>query len=345
MPEVAIVSYRLGGTDGVSIEAAKWAWAFNDLGWTVRTVAGGGGADHLLPGLAIDSPAPPAPAELLAALGDADLVVAENICSLPMNPPVTAAVAAALARRPAVIRHHDLPWEREAHREAVVPDDPAWRHVCITRHAARSLDERGVEAEVIHNRFDPDPPAGDRAATRRALGVGAGELLVLQPTRAIRRKNVPGGLALAEALGATYWLLGGAEDGYDGELEGVLAGARTRVVRGGGVALADAYAACDLVALPSNWEGFGNPAIESATHRRLLAIGSYPAQRELASYGFAWFDAGDPATLAGQLANPDRKLLEHNLALARRHFSLVTLPRRLSVLVSSLGGPGQHRAH
>ena len=32
---LAVVSYRLGGSDGVSVEAAKWAWAFRSLGFDV----------------------------------------------------------------------------------------------------------------------------------------------------------------------------------------------------------------------------------------------------------------------------------------------------------------------
>ena len=52
---LTIVSYRLGGQDGVSVEAAKWAWAFRRLGFDVTTVAGGGDADRLVPGLAIDA--------------------------------------------------------------------------------------------------------------------------------------------------------------------------------------------------------------------------------------------------------------------------------------------------
>src|SRR5271165_7558460 len=52
---VAVVSYRLGGEDGVSIEAAKWAWAFRQLGFDVTTVAGSGDADLVLSGLAADA--------------------------------------------------------------------------------------------------------------------------------------------------------------------------------------------------------------------------------------------------------------------------------------------------
>ncbi len=37
-----MVSFRLGGGDGVSVEAAKWAAALGVLGWQVRTVAGSG---------------------------------------------------------------------------------------------------------------------------------------------------------------------------------------------------------------------------------------------------------------------------------------------------------------
>src|SRR5688500_1399628 len=78
----AIVSFRLGGPDGVSVEARKWQWALQQLGFSVRTVAGEGAADLLVPGLAIGAPDPPTATEVAGALDDVDLVVVENLCSL-----------------------------------------------------------------------------------------------------------------------------------------------------------------------------------------------------------------------------------------------------------------------
>jgi glycosyltransferase involved in cell wall biosynthesis len=158
--------------------------------------------------------------------------------------------------------------------------------------------------------------------------------VVLQPTRAIARKNVAGGLRLAIALGAAYWLLGPPEDGYDGELARLVDKARreTKVLLRPtfrGATMADAYAACDVVTLPSTWEGFGNPSIESALHRRPLAIGPYPVGTELRNLGFQWFDADDPAPLLRWLASPDEALLDRNQAVARALFSLADLPTRL----------------
>ncbi|MDT7563854.1 MAG: hypothetical protein QOG76_2478, partial [Pseudonocardiales bacterium] len=43
----AIVSYRLGMADGVSVTAALWAKALRRTGMRVRTVAGDGRADVL----------------------------------------------------------------------------------------------------------------------------------------------------------------------------------------------------------------------------------------------------------------------------------------------------------
>ena len=340
----AILSYRLGTADGVSVTAAQWAAALGRLGMTVTTVAGAGRADVLVEGLAIDATRPPAPDRLAAALDHADLVVVDNVCSLPMNPRVGDAVAAHLAGRPAVLRHHDLPWEREQYAgfTSWPPDDPQWRHVTINEQARRALAERrGIAATTVHHGFDERPRPGRRAQVRAALGVGPSDVtgpLVLQPTRAIPRKNVDVGLALAAALGGTFWLTGPAEDGFATTLERLLAATDVPVRRGmpAGVSMAAAYAACDVVVLPSSWEGFGLPLIESAFHRRPIAVGGFPVARELAAFGFRWFSPTDAGPLRRWLADPDPALLDHNEALARRHFGLDALVRRLDLLLSGM---------
>jgi glycosyltransferase involved in cell wall biosynthesis len=337
-----MVSFRLGGGDGVAVEAAKWARALGLLGWTVRTVAGGGPVDDLLPGLAIGAPAPPTRAEVERALGGADLVIVENLCSLPLNPGAAAVVAAACAGRPTVLHHHDLPWQRPhlAHLPGP-PDDAAWAHVTINELSRAELAARGIAATRVYNAFDPDPAQGDRVAVRAALGIADEESLLLQPTRALARKNVAGAIALAEATGATYWLLGPAEDGYGPELDRLVAGARCPVLLGspaGGCSIGDAYAASDAVVLPSFWEGFGNPSVESATYRRPLAIGPYPVATELAAFGFEWFDAADPAPLAHWLRQRDPFLLAHNRQVAADHFNLADLPARLKQVLQRVPG-------
>lgn len=351
----ALLSFRLGGTDGVAIEARKWAWALEQLGWRVVTVAGEGTPDRLLPGLAIDAPVPPADDELSDALADADLVVVENLCSLPLNPGALDTAARMLAGRPAVLHHHDLPWQRRRFAGwPPPPTDPAWRHVTINDLSRRQLARHHIDATVVRNTFDPDPPAGDRHGTRRRLGLDPDDLLVCQPTRALPRKNVPGAIAHAAGLAAAgpgrrvvYWLLGPAEDGYDADLGEALAAAPLPVVHGSPdgapVAVADAYAACDVVTLPSWWEGFGNPAVESALVRRPLVIGPYPVARELAAHGMRWFPHDDPRPLAAWLADPDPALLDHNQAVARRAFSLATLPERLAAVLADVAGrPAAH---
>ena len=151
---------------------------------------------------------------------------------------------------------------------------------------------------------------------------------------AIARKDIATALRLAEALGATYWLTGPAEDGYEDELATLLREATCPVRMGLAVTAAEAYAACDAVAFPSLLEGFGNPVIESAFARRPLAVHRCPVLvADLEPYGFRWFDAHDPAALAAFLDAPDPGLLDHNESIARSNFGLDRLPGELSAVL------------
>jgi mannosylglucosylglycerate synthase len=353
IPTAALLSFRLGGTDGVAIEAAKWRDALGLLGFSVITVAGGGPVDRLLPGLAIGAPEPPTRGDLVTALDEADLVVVENLCSLPLNPHAASAVAEVLAGRPALLHHHDLPWQRTEYEQWPPPPvDPRWNQVTINELSRHQLAERGIDATTVYNAFRVDPggdggpgrPADDgqgRHRLRAALGVGDHQRLVLQPTRAIPRKNVAGGIQVATELDATYWLLGPAEDGYGPALDALVGKAECPIILGpplgqADIGIHDAYRACDVVALPSTWEGFGNPSIESVVQRRPLAIGPYPVAAELASFGFEWFALGEMDRLGSWLDAPDPRLLDHNVAVAAAHFSLRDLPDRIARVLPAL---------
>lgn len=339
MPTCALVSFRLGLTDGVSVVAATWADSLRSFGFDVVTVAGEGPVDRLVPGLAIGADAAPPRPQVVDALADADLVVVENLGTIPLNLPATRVVAEVLRGRPAILHHHDPPWQRS--RFAAVTelpiDDPAWRHVTINHLTRQQFADRGIVATTIYNGFDVDPPLGDRDGTRARLGVADDELLVAHPVRAIARKDVPAAVRLCEALGATYWLLGPAEEGYGHELDRVLATAGVRVIRQGLPHGPDIYAAPDVVAFPSTWEGFGNPPIEAAIARRPVAIGPYPVGAELRALGFRWFDADDPEPLRRWLADPDPSVLDTNQRLARQHFSIERATLELRALLDEAG--------
>ena len=373
----AIVSFRLGGPDGVSVQAETWGQALRELGFSLRRVAGEltdgpRPGDVVVPGLGVAveaAPGPegqrpgravaPDPAELHAALEGAAVVVVENLLALPLNLAAARVLTTVLVDRlgdgvHVLLHHHDLAWQRPetAHMTELPPHLPGALHVVINDFSRQELFERGIEAVTVSNAFDLDAAPGRREETRVALGLGAGDVLVLQPTRAIARKNIPDALRLSEGLAERladpvhYWLPGPAEDGYAPVLREVLAGARVPVLRqhpaelalaGAPAGMADAYAACDLVVFPSTeGEGFGQPVIESVAAGRPLAVARYRALEEILTLGFEFLPAGDPAAVAEALLRPDRAVAERNLALARRHFSLAALVDRLRGL---LNGP------
>jgi mannosylglucosylglycerate synthase len=339
---LAIVSYRLGGTDGVSIEAAKWREALRALGHDVVEVAGAGPVDVLVEGLRLDAASGPAVAEVATALDGMDLVIVENVASLPLNVAARDVLYEVLWDRPALFHHHDLASQRPHLAHLAGPlDRPLWHHVTINDLSRAELAASGVDATTIMNSFDCDPPRGDRDATRRALGVERERVVVL-PSRAIARKNVAGALELCSALGATFWLLGPAEDGYEVELERLLDDFDGPVRRGGAASIHDAYAAADLVVVSSSWEGFGNPVLESVTHRRPLALAPYPVAREITAFGFEFFGLDDVEAINAFLDHPNEQRYERNLEVARTHFNVETLGPRLAGLLEEFAITSRH---
>ena len=339
MARGAIVSFRLGLSDGVSIVARLWQEMLGDLGFDMVTGAAEGPVDRVIPGLGIDQPDGPDPGEFSAAVADVDLVVVENLCTIPLNLPAARTVARTLAGRPAILHHHDPPWQRErfASVTELPPDDPAWRHVVINRLTAEQFAQRGLQAVVIYNGFDTEGAAGDRNAMRTRLGIDPETLLIAHPVRAIPRKNIPTAIAIAEDLGGTYWLMGQAEEGYGDTLAQLLEDARCPVIHRPVARTPDIYAASDLVVFPSLWEGFGNPPVEAAIWRRPCVVGSYPVAEELAEFGFQWFSPQRLGEVRDFLDGPDAELLDQNQAIAQQHFSL---ERVRSDLASLLDGAG-----
>ena len=327
-------------SDGVSVVARNWQRAFEQLGYQVHTVAGDGPVDRTVPGLAIEATDPPTADELRAAIGEVDLVVVENLCTIPLNLPAARVLAEVLTDRPAILHHHDPPWQRThwAHVTELPPRDPQWRHVTINQLTRREMEARGFEATCIYNGFPVTTGHGDRSGVRRRLGVADDTLLLAHPVRAIPRKDIPAAVRLAEQLGGTYWLWGPPEDGYDDELARILADASCPIVRGtSGESAVDLYGAADAVLFPSTWEGFGNPPVEAAIHRVPCAVGPYPVADELRALGLDWYPSDDPEPLREAIAHPDNARLDQNRRIAVDRLSLDAMRDEIATLLAQPG--------
>ncbi|HTL85700.1 MAG TPA: glycosyltransferase family 4 protein [Acidimicrobiia bacterium] len=346
--QAVTISFRLGGDDGVSVEARKWTTALRELGFETRRVAGqfeddGDPDDVEIPGLRIEDAETADTNAIRAAIDGADLVIVDNICSLPLNVGAARAVASVVATHGGRVcfRHHDLPWQRRhlaQLEQEFPPRAPADAlHATVNLRSRRELEARGYNhAATIHNYFDLSSQDAARASTRAEFGFGEDEFVVFQPARAIERKNVPGGLRFAQRLQALdhdrhvrYWLTGPAEDGYAPTLERLVARAPLEMTLGRARRAIDAYAAADLVVFPSTWEGFGNPVIESIAARRACAAYPYPVLSELVAAGIRVFSTESPENLAKFLAEPDdvqQRYFDVNVHRARISFDITQLP-------------------
>ncbi|KAA8880646.1 glycosyltransferase family 4 protein [Nocardia colli] len=342
------------------MEAAKWIAGFRSLGATVIRAAGHfndhESDDVVVAGMWANTAGgfpPKVDAAIVAHLCETnDVLVLDNAVTL-WSAPEAAMVwerAAVESSMPTIVRHHDPPWQCLPLRPippGVVPVvNPRFLHVVLNQLSYVQYAERWPRLvrsralQVSANRVDTvGLIKGDRAYTRKRLGVDGDALLVLHPARMIERKNIPAAVRIARSLTVFgrpvhYWLTD-PSDAPPGSLSEAALRDAPGAIRGYVDDRADMYAAADVVVLPSTWEGWGLPVIEAAAARKLIIAGPYPVLTEIRATGLIVLDPIDIPTIIEVLRSPERldSILDNNATVVERHFNLDDLSTILTGFV------------
>jgi mannosylglucosylglycerate synthase len=308
-----------------------------------------------------------------------DMLVAENCLTIPMNVPLGIALTEVISETGVntIAHHHDFFWERQQFmvnaiweylNMAFPPHIPSIKHVVINTSADNQLSLRtGISSTVIPNVMDfenPPAPTDDYAAdVRKALGLKNYELLILQPTRVVKRKGIEHAIEFVSRLGAKAKLVishASGDEGYDYEKRvweySRIMGVDTLFVsdiindqRGttpGGrkiYTLDDIYPHADLVTYPSNFEGFGNAFLEALYYRKPILVNNYSIySTDIRPKGFSVIEIDGYVTrpavrLAKKVLRDEEfreKMVEHNYQVALRHFSYKILRHKLKALIA-----------
>jgi glycosyltransferase involved in cell wall biosynthesis len=412
------ISMRFAGTDGVSLEMAKWAKVLEAMGHTCFYFAG-----------ELDTPAERSMlveeahfshsdirdiysfcfAERLRKPGvskrihelaeylkeklyefidafDIDCLIVQNALTIPLNIPLGIAITELLAETgiQAIAHHHDFFWERKRFlvnavwdylNMAFPPHLPNIHHVVINSSGANQLALRtGVSSMLIPNvmDFDNPPPAPDAysADVRQTLGIEDDELLILQPTRVVKRKGIETSIELVRRLGRKAKLVISHAAGDEGHgyqervreysalfdvntlfISNVINETRGTTEDGRKIyTIWDIYPHADLVTYPSTYEGFGNAFLETIYFKRPIAVNIYSVYAtDIKPKGFKVIELDDYITdssirLTRQiLASPEKTsdLVEHNYRLGKRFYSYRVLRDKLNILFSESFGTDQ----
>ena len=362
---VGFVATRLAGKDGVSLEVEKWVQVLQSMGAECFFFAGESTWPDertlLVPeahfrdpevlsisaDLFDDNTRTPATSHRIHLLKthlkqklyefrqrfDLDVIVSENVLSIPMHVPLGLAIAEFVAETtmPTIGHHHDFTWERQRFivnaaedylNAAFPPPIRAINHVVINSHAQRQLAlRRGLSSTIVPNVMNfeqlPPPRDGITAKVRERLEITTGEYMLLQPTRIVPRKRIERAIELTKRLKLPCTLVISHEWGDEGmeyveylrhiiDLYAVPVRFASdcfglqRTTEGDEItrfSLADAYLAADLVTYPSAIEGFGNAFLEAIYYRRPLVVSTYDIFRlDIAPKGFRVIEFADLIT-------------------------------------------------
>ena len=413
---IGFVSTRLAGTDGVSLETAKWASIFEGEGHLCFYLAGEFDKDKPHERSLLIEEAHfqyPAIEEISrgcfgVTVRDAsitkkihqmknelkkhiyefirdfkiDLLVPENVLAIPLNIPLGLAITEVVAETgiPTIAHHHDFFWERKRFlinavwdylNMAFPPHLPSIQHAVINSSQDNQLSLRtGISVTIIPNVMDfenPPSPDGYSSDIRESLGLEKDELLILQPTRVVKRKGVEHSIELVSRLGMKAKLVishASGDEGYEYEervheyssimnvdtlfIFDIIQPYRGKTSDGRKIYTPeDLYHNADLVTYPSNFEGFGNAFLEAVYFRRPIVVNNYSVYAiDIKPKGFKVIELDDYVdSKALQLTKKvlqdpllAKQMVEHNYELGKRYYSYSILRQKLKVLLSNCFG-------
>jgi len=331
---------------------------------------------------------------------DIDLLVPENALTIPLNLPLGIAITEIISETgiPTIAHHHDFFWERqhfvvnaawEYLNMAFPPHLPSIKHVVINSSADNQLSLRtGVSSTIIPNVMDfenPPPltpnsrscgiaeanqvPEVDEYAAdvRQALGVADDELLILQPTRVVKRKGIEHAIELVNRLGMKAKLVishASGDEGYDYErrvreysklmkvdtyfVSNIINEQRGLTKNGRKIyTLEDVYPHADLVTYPSTFEGFGNAFLEAIYFCRPIVVNTYSIYTmDIKPKGFSVIEidgyVSDEAVRKTRKVLTDsefrNKMVKHNYETAKKYYSYSILYNKLKNLIKDCTG-------
>ncbi|MEA3416440.1 MAG: glycosyltransferase family 4 protein [Thermodesulfobacteriota bacterium] len=408
---IGFVSTRLAGTDGVSLEASKWANIFEKEGLTCFYFAGKCDCvpdrSYIVPEAHFKHPnIRKIHQSFFGALKRSDyisrkihelrlrlkkhlykfikqfkidLLVIENSLTIPLNIPFGIAITELISETgiSTIAHHHDFFWERQSFMTNAVwdylnmafpPHLPQINHVVINSSANNQLSLRtGISSTIIPNVMDydnPPEPIDDYASdVRKALGVEDDQLLILQPTRVVKRKRIELAIELIRKSGKKAKLVishASGDEGYDYEgrvreyacmmgvdavfVSDIISEKRGFTKSGKKIyTLNDIYPHADLVTYPSDFEGFGNAFLEAIYFRKPIMVNTYSIySMDIKPKGFSVIEINgyitDKAIRQVEKVFKDekfrKKMVDHNYKIAKTFYSYSVLHKKLKNLIT-----------
>lgn len=299
---------------------------FRMAGHDVKIAARRGAPDHLL---RAEDPAK----DLTSAVEGSDVVIVHNVLTMPFDMDLTRAIWSLAEKRP------DIRWIAWVHDVAAAnPDyDYAWHqppwdlltracppfsYIAVSAQRARQLEAVArAMVRVIPNGVQPaevlglTPAVADFAGQHRLLNR---DIVLIHPTRLLRRKNVEFGLEVIAELRRrgrdAVTLITAAADPHNersAEYASALLARRTQLDLEDAALfvgehfpvapldLTGLYQLADALFFPSRQEGFGLPVLEAALHRLPVFCADIEPMNCLLDHSLHVFDPeGSPAEVA-----------------------------------------------